>query len=84
MGRMYSEAMLALAEANFSYGGTGDFAKNQQQEVRQKSFIRIDTSSNNVAGVVLPEFQLRGVDKDKLDDKEMLGLTEGGQAITKC
>ena len=37
-----------------------------------------------MAGVVLPHFTLRGVEKDKLDDKELLGLTGGGQAITKC
>ena len=72
MGVYFSEAMIALAQANF-HSATGDFAKNQQQEVRAKSNVRVDTVVANTAGVSLPEFTLRGVEKERLDDKELLG-----------
>jgi vacuolar-type H+-ATPase subunit D/Vma8 len=43
-------------------------------------------TSDNVAGVHLPIFSLRGDDSGaaNTDDRSMLGLTGGGQAIQKC
>jgi V-type H+-transporting ATPase subunit D len=75
--------MISLAQANF-HSATGEFAKNQEQEVRAKSNVRVDTVVANTAGVSLPEFSLRGLDKDRLDDKELLGITGGGALIQEC
>lgn len=75
--------MLSFAEANFMTSG-GSFAANQQTEVKSRSNIRVQVASANVAGVFLPLFELRGEQKEEVDDKALLGLTGGGQAIAKC
>lgn len=46
--------------------------------------MRLNVSSENVAGVHLPIFSLRGDADDQNDDRQMLGLTGGGQAIQRC
>jgi V-type H+-transporting ATPase subunit D len=81
MGKEFSEAMLALAEANFA---AGDFGRNMSEQVKSHSNIRLGVAQDNVAGVSLPKFSIRGEDKEETDDKAMLGLTGGGKAITKC
>ena len=81
MGKEFSEAMLALAEANFA---AGDFGHNLADQVKSRSNLRLTVSASNVAGVHLPKFGLRGEEQEKSDDKTMLGLTGGGKAITKC
>lgn len=73
--------MISLAEANFA---AGDFSRNVQDQVKARSQIRLGVHSDNIAGVQLPKFTLRGEDRDESDDKALLGLTGGGQAITKC
>lgn len=81
MGKEFSEAMFALAEANFA---AGDFGNNLADQVKSRSNMRLMVSATNVAGVNLPRFGLRGEEQEKSDDKTMLGLTGGGKAITKC
>ena len=81
IGKDFNEALLALAEANFA---AGDFSKAVLDSVKTKSTVRLNVSSENVAGVHLPIFTLRGDADDGSDDRSMLGLTGGGQAITKC
>lgn len=81
MGKEFSEAMFALAEANFA---AGDFGNNLADQVKSRSNIRLTVAATNVAGVHLPKFALRGEEQEKSDDKTMLGLTGGGKAITKC
>ena len=56
MGYVFNEAMLALAEANF-FSASGNFAANVQEEVKSKSNIRVQVTTTNVAGVVLPQFE---------------------------
>ena len=54
--------------------------------VKARTNVRLNVTSENVAGVHLPIFTLRG-DDDQSDDRSlqsMLGLTGGGQAIQKC
>lgn len=80
MGREFNEALFALAEANFA---AGDFSRNVMDSVKTKTNVRLNVTSNNVAGVHLPIFSLRG-EADEGDDRSMLGLTGGGQAISKC
>ena len=77
MGKAFNEAMLSFAEANF-FSQSGSFASNQQTEVKPRSNIRVNVASSNVAGVFLPIFELRGEQKEEVDDKALLGLTGGG------
>ncbi len=80
MGREFNESLYALANANYS---AGDFSRNVMDSVKPKTNVRLNVTSNNVAGVHLPIFSLRG-EADEGDDRAMLGLTGGGQAIAKC
>ena len=81
MGKEFSEAMFSLAEANFA---AGDFGRNVADQVKARSNIRLMVAADNIAGVHLPKFSLRGEEREESDDKSMLGLTGGGKAITKC
>ena len=80
MGKNFSEALLALAEANFA---AGDFGRNLADSVKTKTNVRLNVQSENIAGVHLPIFSLRGEGEDS-EDRGMLGLTGGGAAIAKC
>ena len=57
MGKDFSESILALAEANFA---AGDFSKSVYDSVGTKTNVRLNVTSENVAGVHLPIFSLRG------------------------
>lgn len=83
MGRDYNESLLALAEANFA---AGDFSKAVFDSVGSRTNVRLNVTSDNVAGVHLPIFSLRGdaSGAGDSDDRAMLGLTGGGAAIQKC
>ncbi len=81
MGKDYNEALLALAEANFA---AGDFARNAMDQVKTKTSVRLNLTSDNIAGVHLPVFNLKGDSEETGEDRSMLGLTGGGQAIQKC
>lgn len=81
MGKEYNGALISLAEANFA---AGDFQKSVLDSVKTRTNVRLNVSSENVAGVHLPIFSLRGDADDQNDDRQMLGLTGGGQAIQRC
>eukprot|EP00347_Sterkiella_histriomuscorum_P000961 403373865 len=81
MGKEYNAALIALAEANFA---AGDFSKSVLDSVKTRTNVRLNVTSENVAGVHLPIFTLRGDADDQGDDRQMLGLTGGGQAIQRC
>lgn len=81
MGKEYNGALISLAEANFA---AGDFSKSVLDSVKTRTNVRLNVSSENVAGVHLPIFTLRGDGDDQNDDRNMLGLTGGGQAIQRC
>jgi H(+)-transporting ATP synthase subunit D len=81
MGKQFNESLLSLAEANFA---AGDFSRNVLDSVKIRTNVRVNVSSENIAGVHLPIFSLRGEQDESGDDRSMLGLTGGGQAIAKC
>ena len=81
MGREFNESLMSLAEANFA---AGDFSKSVYDSVKTMTNVRLNVTSENVAGVHLPIFALRGDGDDQSDDRSMLGLTGGGQAISRC
>jgi V-type H+-transporting ATPase subunit D len=57
MGKEFNESLMSLAEANFA---AGDFSKSVYDSVKTKTGVRLNVSSENVAGVHLPIFTLRG------------------------
>lgn len=66
IGKDFNEALLALAEANFA---AGDFSKSVLDSVKTRTNVRLNVSSENVAGVHLPIFTLRGDADDGSDDR---------------
>lgn len=75
MGKEFNESLLSLAGANFA---AGDFSRNVMDSVKTKTNVRLNVTAENVAGVHLPIFSLRGEADDSGDDRSMLGLTGGG------
>ena len=78
LGADFNLAMITLAEAQWA---AGEFGRNVQDQVKVKSTVRLQMAADNIAGVHLPTFSLRGDDIQDTDDDKQLGLTGGGQAI---
>lgn len=77
MGLDFKEASLGLASAYFA---AGDFSRNVIDHVKTRTNVRMNIHTENVAGVKLPIFTLRG--EDELEEgSALLGLSGGGQAI---
>ena len=80
MGVDYKEALLGLAGATFA---AGDFSRAVVDHVKTKTSVRLTVHSENIAGVHLPVFTLKGEDEQS-EDNALLGLAGGGQAITQA
>ena len=77
MGIDFKEASLGLASAYFA---AGDISRNVVENIKSRTNVRLNVHTENVAGVKLPVFTLRG--EDELDESSaLLGLSGGGQAI---
>ena len=76
MGNDYKDAILSIAQATYA---AGDFSRAVVEQVKTRSSLQLQISTDNIAGVFLPKFQLKGEDKD--DEGALLGLAGGGQAI---
>lgn len=74
MGSDFKEASIALASAFFA---AGDFSRSVLDNVKQRTTVRLNTSFENIAGVHLPTFNLRGEDEVS-EDSSLLGLMGGG------
>lgn len=79
MGRDFNECLLEMAQANFA---AGDFGVTVRDSVKIKTNVRMTISTENVAGVHQPTFNLKGM--NEADDDLMIGMTGGGQAINKA
>lgn len=77
MGSDYREALLGLAGATFA---AGDFSRAVTDNVKTKTSVRLSVHSDNIAGVHLPIFTIKG-DEEQSDDNALLGLSGGGSAI---
>lgn len=77
MGSDYREALLGLAGAQFA---AGDFSRAVTDNVKTKTSVRLAVHSDNIAGVHLPIFTLKG-DEEQSDENALLGLAGGGSAI---
>ena len=80
MGTDYREALLGLAGATFA---AGDFSRAVTDNVKTKTSVRLNVHSENIAGVHLPNFALRG-EEESSDDNALLGLSGGGGAILQA
>ena len=80
MGADYKEALLGLAGATFA---AGDFSRAVIDHVKTKTSVRLNVQTDNIAGVHLPLFNLKGEDEQS-EDNALLGLSGGGQAITQA
>ena len=79
MGKEFNECLLEMAQANFA---AGDFGNIVRDSVKTKTNVRLQITTENVAGMQNPTFHLRGGDDG--DEDQILGLTGGGQAIMKA
>lgn len=80
MGSDFKEATLGLAGATFA---AGDFSRSVLDHVKTRTSVRLNVNTENIAGVKLPIFMLRGEDEVD-DDTNLLGMTGGGQAIQRA
>jgi len=78
MGKDFNECLLEMAQANFA---AGDFGVTVRDSVKTKTNVRIGITTDNVAGVHMPYFNLKNAGDD---DDSILGITGGGQAIMKA
>ena len=53
MGSDYKTAMLSFAQATYA---AGDFSRAVVEGIKEKSSIRLNVNSDNVAGVHCPKF----------------------------
>ena len=77
MGTDYREALMGMAGAQFA---AGDFSRSVVGQVKNKTPVRLTVQSENIAGVHVPIFNLKGEDEQN-EDSALLGLSGGGQAI---
>ena len=68
-----------MANASFA---AGDFGVTVRDSVKNKTNVRVNITIDNVAGVQLPTFHVKGLGEQ--DDDMMIGMTGGGQAINKA
>jgi V-type H+-transporting ATPase subunit D len=80
MGIEFKDASLALASAYFA---AGDFSRNVIENVKKSTLVRLDERQDNVAGVKLAEFTLRGADV-MTEGSNLIGLQGGGQAVAQA
>ena len=64
----FKDATIGLAQAQFA---AGDFSRGVLDHVKTRTSVRLSVSTENIAGVKLPSFLLRGedeVDEDPLSN----------------
>lgn len=80
LGSSYNDALLYLAKA--SYSSHGDINRTIEENVKNKSDIKLNLTSKNIAGVVCPQFKIRNLDEERIgSDMDILGITGGGHTL---
>eukprot|EP01017_Pseudomicrothorax_dubius_P011779 TRINITY_DN14492_c0_g1_i1.p1 TRINITY_DN14492_c0_g1~~TRINITY_DN14492_c0_g1_i1.p1 ORF type:complete len:260 (-),score=79.91 TRINITY_DN14492_c0_g1_i1:155-934(-) len=79
MGQQAQEALLFVAKAAYA---AGDFHQKVKDSVRRAT-IRLDMTSENIAGVSLPTLHLRE-SEDADSNLGQIGIDRGGQTIARC
>lgn len=60
MSADFKDATIGLAQAQFA---AGDFSRSVLDHVKQRTSVRLTVATDNIAGVKLPSFKLRGEDE---------------------
>ena len=81
MGREFQKCLLEMAQANFA---AGDFGNTVRDSVKQRTTVKVSITTDNVAGVQQPTFNIKGLGEGDDEMLAMIGITGGGQAITKA
>ena len=68
-----------MAQANFA---AGDFGVQVRDSVKTKTNVRLHITTENIAGVHQPTFNIKGLNDQ--DEDMMLGMGTGGQSIMKA
>ena len=80
MSMEYKEASLSLASAFFA---AGDFKRNVIEDLKKRTMVTLSQSTENVAGVKLTTFNLRGAEMVP-EGTNLIGLQGGGQAVAQA
>ena len=80
LGNKFNQSLIFLGKANFSTQG-GDVSRIVDENVRGKADVKLTLKTKPVAGVTLPVFGLRNMEEEKYGDKQILGITGGGQTL---
>lgn len=68
-----------MAQAKFA---AGEFGVTVRDSVKSQTKVKVQITTENVAGVQEPTFHLKGLNED--NDDTMIGMTGGGTAILKA
>ena len=79
MGKDFLECQVAMSAANYA---AGDFGVVVRDQVKANAAVRVRIHTENVAGVMKPNFIVKGMD-DQNADEDLIGITGGGQAIAR-
>ena len=79
MGKEFTECQLEMAQAKFA---AGDFGPTVRDSVQTKTNVNLRITTENIAGVMQPTFNLHGLNDN--NDDSLIGITGGGQAIMKA
>lgn len=80
MSMEYKEASLSLASAFFA---AGDFKRNVIEDLKKRTMVTLSQNTENVAGVKLTTFNLRGAEMVP-EGTNLIGLQGGGQAVSQA
>ena len=79
LGEEVQQSLLLYAKAQWS---AGEFSSKVRDSVKRAS-IRIDIGGDNIAGVMLPQMNIREIE-DSENNFSQIGLDRGGQSIQMC
>ncbi len=80
LGNKFNQSLIFLAKANYSKA-EGDVSRMVDENVKAHSEIKLTLKTKPVAGVTLPQFGIRDIEKEKYGEPQILGITGGGQTI---
>lgn len=83
LGNEFTDSLILLSRADFSCS-SGDIKRVVDENVETRASIKLTLKTKPLAGVTLPQFGLRNLDEEKMDDNTILGLTGGGDIIRRA
>ena len=80
LGNKFNQSLIFLAKANYSKA-EGDVSRMVDENVKSRADVKLTLKTKPVAGVTLPQFGIRDIEKEKYGEPQILGITGGGQTI---